>query len=179
MMAVASSNRRAEFQMPIQPSPRRPGAAQRGIGATSDDDGDGWLRHGQDQGVVQVEELAVVSYRSSCEQRPEDAQGFVRAAAASTWIDAAVRARAVLATDTDAEDRRPGYPNIGRELTGHQHGMTQGQQIHRHERSKRGVGCEFVGRTDQPVESGTDDEADVVAAHNMIDTGHGDRTSRC
>ncbi len=88
-----------------------PGAAERGVGATSDDDGDGWLRRGQDQGVVEVEEFAVVSYRCSCEQRPKDAQGFVHAASASTWIDTAdLELVRVLATDTDAECEPAGVP---------------------------------------------------------------------
>ena len=57
--------------------------------------------------------------------------------------------------------------------------MTEGEQVHRHERAKRGFGCELVGRTDEAVESGTDDEADVVAAHDMVEPGRGDRTGRC
>ena len=114
------------------------------------------------------------------EQRPKDAQGFVHAAPASTGIDAAdLELVRVLATDTDAEGEPAGVP-LGhrRELTGHQHGMAQGQQIHRHERSQRGFGGELVGRADEPVEAGADDEADVVAAHDMIETGRGDRTGR-
>ena len=53
--------------------------------------------------------------------------------------------------------------------------MTQGQQVHRDERSKRRFGGQFVGRSDESIEAGTDDEADVVAAHDMIETGRGDR----
>ncbi len=84
------------------------------------------MRRGQDQGFVQVEELAVVSYRCSCEQRPEDAQGFLHAASPSTWIDTTdLELVRVLATDTDAEYEPAGVPlGHGGELTGHQHGMT-------------------------------------------------------
>ena len=78
----------------------------------------------QDQGFVQVEEFAVVSYRCSCEQRPEDGQGFIHAAAASTWIDTAdLELVRVLATDTDAEYEPAGVPlGYGGELSCNQHG---------------------------------------------------------
>ena len=114
------------------------------------------------------------------EQRAKDAQGFVHAASPSTWIDAAdLELVRVLAADTNPECEPAGVAlGDGRELTGHQHGMAEGEEVHRDERSERGVGCELVGRPDEPVEAGADDEADVVAAHDMRGR-RGDRTSRC
>ena len=86
----------------------------------------------------------------------------------------------VLATDTDAEYEPAGVPlGYGGELSCNQHGMTERQEIYRHERSKRGFGGEFVGRCDEPIEAGSDDEADVVAAHDVLEPGRGDRTCRC
>ena len=101
------------------------GAAQRDVRASSDDDRDGWLRRGQDQRFVQVEELAVVSDRCARQQRPKDAQGLVHAASAGTGIDAAdLELVRVLAADADAEYEPAGVPlGHGRELTGHQHRM--------------------------------------------------------
>ena len=36
-----------------------------------------------------------------------------------------------------------------------QHRVSEGKEVHRHERSKGGFGCQFVGRSDEPVEAGT------------------------
>ena len=73
--------------------------------------GIGWLRRGQDQGFVQVEELAVVGYRRSREQRPKDTQRFVHPASPGAWIDTAdLELVRVLATGTNAEDEPAGVP---------------------------------------------------------------------
>ena len=84
------------------------------------------MRRRQDQGFVQVEELAVVSYRCSREQRPKDAKRFVHAASPGMWIDTAdLELVWVLATGTHAEYEPAGVPlGHGGELTGHKHGMT-------------------------------------------------------
>src|SRR4051812_28389603 len=57
--------------------------------------------------------------------------------------------------------------------------MTEGEEVDRDERSKRGFGCELVRRADESVEAGTDDEADMVTAHDVIETGRGYCTCRC
>ena len=74
---------------------------------------------------------------------------------------------------------RPGYRSDMEESCRATSTDDGGQEIYRHERSKRGFGGEFVGRCDEPIEAGSDDEADVVAAHDVLDTGRGDRTCRC
>ena len=115
-----------------------PGAAERDVGTTPDDDRDRWLRCGQDQGFVHVEELAVVGDRCSGEQGPQDAQRFVHAAPPGAWVDTAdLELVRVLAADSDAEGEPAGVPlRHGGELSGHQHGMAQRQQIHRDERAR-------------------------------------------
>ena len=69
------------------------------------------MGRGQDQGLVEIEEFAVVRYRCSREQRPKHGQGFVHAASPSTRIDTAdLELVGVLAADADAEYEPAGVP---------------------------------------------------------------------
>ena len=57
--------------------------------------------------------------------------------------------------------------------------MAEGQQIHRHEQARgEGAVASSSGRSDEAHRSLFDNEADVVAAHDMIEAGRSNHTAR-
>jgi hypothetical protein len=148
-------------------------APDRRVRPSADDDRDGLGRGRGDERLVEVEEPAVEGDRLAGEQLADDGEALVHPQAPGRRVHSADRDfAAVLAADPGSEDEPPRRElrDVG-QLARHQDGMAQRQQVHAGVDRHRGVEHRQRGGLHEPVEPDAGQEADVVAAADVVDAG--------
>ncbi len=165
-----SAKRRGETQTPIHPSPSRPVRAAAASERPPTEDGNRRLRRRPDGGRLDGEEPAVEADLLAGQEGPQQPQRLVRPRAARARVHPAqLELAPIVAAHADPE----GAPTRsderqGRQLPGHDRGVTKREQVYPGLRGHGRMRREQRGRLDQPIRAVATGEAHVVAHDQVV-----------